>query len=152
MGESPVNSTRLFAYGTLMFPPIIESVIGRVPHSRPAGIKGYMRLVVTGELFPGLVANEGTQGCVQGLIYLDITPSDWKLLIAFEDEFYSLKRVDVQCCGRNLSALAFVVSPARRSVLSEKIWDPDEFRNSVLKRWGRRNKRKSRITRRRHQK
>ena len=41
----------LFAYGTLMFPEIIQAVIGRVPDQQPAMIAGYRRLVVAGELF-----------------------------------------------------------------------------------------------------
>ncbi len=50
----------LFAYGTLMFPAVIKSVIGRIPDSRPAVINGYQRLKVAGELFPGLIREDST--------------------------------------------------------------------------------------------
>jgi hypothetical protein len=125
----------LFAYGTLMFPAIMKSVMGRVPDFRPAAIKGYRRLVVTREVFPGLIAQHESNDWIEGLIYFEITPREWERLLAFEDELYNLERVNVQCCERDVEALAFIVPPGRRSLLSEKSWDPDEFRESLLELW-----------------
>ncbi len=125
----------LFAYGTLMFPEIIEAVVGRVPDQRPAIIEGHRRLVVAGELFPALIVNEEGDDTVEGVIYSNISPKEWDDLIAFEDPFYKLERVDVHCSGRQMSALAFVLPLALSSLLSEKIWEPDAFRDSFLERW-----------------
>jgi cation transport regulator ChaC len=126
----------LFAYGSLMFPAVIKSVIGRVPKSRPALIKGYRRLVVTGEFFPGLIRiNDGSLEPVEGLIYVDVTREEWERVIAFEDDFYELKGVAVESFGERISALAFVVPPSQRSLLSDEVWNPDQFRDRLLRRW-----------------
>jgi hypothetical protein len=118
-----------------MFPEIIESVIGRVPEGLPAAIWGYRRLVVAGESFPGLIKIGESGERVEGLIYVDITREEWKRIIAFEDEFYELKEVSVDRSGENLSALAFVVPPAKKSLLADAIWNPDQFRDNLLRCW-----------------
>jgi hypothetical protein len=136
MAEMTSDGGPLFAYGSLMFPAIIKSVIGRVPKSRPSLIKGYQRLVVAGEFFPGLVrVNDGSTERVEGLIYLDMTREEWKRVIAFEDDFYELKAVAVDCFGERLSALAFVVPSSQRFLLSDEVWNPDQFRDGLLQRW-----------------
>lgn len=125
----------LFVYGSLMFPEIIRSVIGRVPEGRPAIIQGYRRLVVAGESFPGMIKVGESDERVDGLVYVDITSEEWKRIIAFEDEFYGLKEVSVERLGENLSALAFVVPPAKKSLLADEVWNPDQFRDSLLRCW-----------------
>ena len=135
MIETMHEDRPLFAYGTLMFPTIIQAVIGRIPDQQPAMIAGYRRLVVAGELFPAIIANDESGDRVQGVIYLDISRKEWERLIAFEDPFYNLESVNVHCSGREISALAFVLPPALSSLLSEKVWEPDAFRDSFIERW-----------------
>jgi gamma-glutamylcyclotransferase (GGCT)/AIG2-like uncharacterized protein YtfP len=135
MAEAIHEERLLFAYGTLMFPAIIHAVIGRIPGQRPAVIEGYRRLVVAGELFPALIANDESDESVEGVLYDNITPEEWKRLIAFEDPFYKLESVDVHCAGREVRAVAFILPPALNSLLSEKVWEPDAFRESFLERW-----------------
>ena len=119
-----------------MFPAIIKSVIGRVPEGHPAIIRGYRRLVVTGEFFPGLIRlSDESAESVEGLVYVDITSEEWERLLAFEDEFYELKEVVVDRLGESLSALAFVVPPAKKSLLTDELWNPDQFRDGLLRCW-----------------
>jgi len=120
----------LFAYGTLMFPAIIESVIGRVPNSCPAMIKGYRRLEVAGESFPGLIKEKDET--VEGLLYVNISRDEWERLTAFEDDFYELQEVTVRSAGKDIKALAYVVPHSRKSILSDKVWHPDFFREHHL--------------------
>lgn len=127
----------LFAYGTLMFPAIINSVIGRVPRGQPAVVKGYRRLVVLGEQFPGLV-RDGQKG-VTGLLYQDLTAEEWKRLSAFEDEFYDLQEICAHCSWGMTTALAYLVPPSRRSVLSERAWNPDRFEKFQLSKFAAQN-------------
>jgi gamma-glutamylcyclotransferase (GGCT)/AIG2-like uncharacterized protein YtfP len=124
----------LFAYGTLMFAPVIRAVIGRVPESRPGVINGYKRLEVAGESFPGLVRADGA-GQVAGVLYAKISEPEWQRLTAFEDDFYELEQVSVLCPEGERLALAYVVPPSRRSVLSEKAWDVEFFRQKYLSRF-----------------
>ncbi|HEY5813094.1 MAG TPA: gamma-glutamylcyclotransferase family protein [Terrimicrobiaceae bacterium] len=113
----------LFAYGTLMFPAIIESVIGRVPASRSAAIKGYRRLEVSGESFPGLF--KGGDEMIDGLLYFDISEAEWEKLTQYEGGCYVLEEVTVLSFGMKTSALAYTIPSSQRSVLSEKVWNPD---------------------------
>jgi gamma-glutamylcyclotransferase (GGCT)/AIG2-like uncharacterized protein YtfP len=124
------DGRQLFAYGTLMFPAVIKSVIGRIPENRPAVIKGYRRLEVAGELFPGLIRENDES--VEGVVYANIGSDEWERLTAFEDDFYELQEVTVDCLGTNTGALAYVVPTSRKSVLSDKVWSPDFFRENHL--------------------
>ena len=130
MTEIPDHRATLFAYGTLMFPDVIRSVIGRVPASRSGVIKGYRRLEVAGESFPGLV--KGDDESVEGLVYLEISKEEWDCLTAFEDDFHELQQVTVDCLGTGVRALAYIVPPSRKSLLSDKAWNPDAFREKHL--------------------
>jgi gamma-glutamylcyclotransferase (GGCT)/AIG2-like uncharacterized protein YtfP len=124
----------LFAYGTLMFEPVIKSVIGRVPEYCPAAIKGYRRLEVTGELYPGIIKESGGDK-IEGVLYSDISEAEWKRLTAFEDDFYELEQVSVLCSGAERLALAYVVPPSRRFILSGKVWSAEFFREHYLRRF-----------------
>ena len=124
----------LFAYGTLMFAPVIRSIIGRVPECCPAAISGYRRLAVLGELFPGLVRESGA-GKVEGILYSNISEFEWERLTAFEDDFYELEQISVLSAEGERRALAYVVPPSHRSILSEKPWSPDVFRKVYLARF-----------------
>jgi gamma-glutamylcyclotransferase (GGCT)/AIG2-like uncharacterized protein YtfP len=124
----------LFAYGTLMFAPVIRLVIGRVPERCPAAINGYKRLEVVGESFPGLVREDGA-GKVEGILYSKISESEWQRLTAFEDDFYELEEVSVLCREGERLALAYVVPPSHRSILSETPWNVQFFREKYLPRF-----------------
>jgi Gamma-glutamyl cyclotransferase, AIG2-like len=114
-----------------MFAPVIRSVIGRVPECCPATISGYRRLEVLGELFPGLV-RASSDAKVGGILYSNISDLEWERLTAFEDDFYELEQVSVLCPEGERLALAFIVPPSRRSILSEKSWDAEFFREQYL--------------------
>lgn len=113
-----------------MFPAVVQSVIGRVPTSRPATIQGYRRLEVMGESFPGLIEGDGAS--IEGLLYFDLGKDEWERLTAFEDDFYDLEEVTVFSAQETVHALAYIVPPARGSALSEKAWDPENFRKNHL--------------------
>ena len=124
----------LFAYGTLMFAPVIRSVIGRVPEGCPGAITGYRRLEVLGQSFPGLIRADGA-GKVEGILYSKISELEWQRLTAFEDDFYELEEVSVLCAQGETLALAYVVPLSRKSILSEKPWKAEFFRQKHLPRF-----------------
>ena len=118
-----------------MFPAVVKAVIGRVPDCHPATIQGYRRLEVAGESFPGLVKEDAAD--VEGLLYFDLGEDEWERLTAFEDEFYDLEEVSVFGVYGTVRALAYVVPPAHKAVLSDKAWDPEYFRENHLIRFSR---------------
>jgi gamma-glutamylcyclotransferase (GGCT)/AIG2-like uncharacterized protein YtfP len=139
MAEGSHRILPLFTYGTLMFPAVVKCLIGRVPEYRPAAIEGYRRLEVAGESYPGLIKEKGNR--VEGILYLDLSEEEWKLFTAFEDDFYELEEVMVLSSEAPIRALAYIVPPSRRSVLSERAWDPESFRKTHLPRFSRRAQR-----------
>jgi gamma-glutamylcyclotransferase (GGCT)/AIG2-like uncharacterized protein YtfP len=128
------GSKPLFAYGTLMFAPVIREVIGRVPECCRGAISGYRRLEVLGKPFPGLVREDGA-GKVEGILYSEISDHEWQRLTIFEDDFYELEEVSVFCPEGERLALAYIVPPSHRSILSEKGWDVEFFRENHLPRF-----------------
>lgn len=126
-------SLPLFAYGTLMFPQIIRTVIDRVPSSVSAVAHGYARLEVIGQSFPGMVEATSTPGAtVSGMLYENLTPAEWQLLNDYESTFYVLSEIEVECDGHPTKALTYLVAPSEREVLSDSPWEEEAFRKKYL--------------------
>lgn len=81
---------RLFCYGTLEFPPILEAVAGRRFPGRAAVLPGYRRLAVRGQVFPGIVAQAGAE--VGGTLYRGLSNAHLRRLDAYENAFYRRRR------------------------------------------------------------
>jgi len=109
----------LFAYGTLMYPLVISGVIGRVPGNRPGAVRGYQRLGVAGQSYPGLIA--AGDGVVDGLVYEGLSEEDWRLLTEYESDFYVLENVTLT---DGTVARAYLVPEKNRRLLSEEAWQP----------------------------
>ena len=121
MTEQSHGGMPLFAYGSLMFAPVIEFVIGRVPECCPAIIEGYRRLEVVGEVFPGIIKESGGDK-VEGVLYANICEAEWQRLTAFEDDFYEIEQVSVFCRWRReasacLRRASFTQIPSLRKSL-----------------------------------
>jgi len=52
---------KLFVYGTLMYPEILEVLLQRVPESTRARIKGYKRYGLKKFVFPAVVEDPASQ-------------------------------------------------------------------------------------------
>ena len=49
----------VFAYGTLIFPEVVEIVVGRRPPKWDALLPGYRRARLDGRVYPGIVEEPG---------------------------------------------------------------------------------------------
>lgn len=78
----------LFAYGTLMLDPVIETLIDRVPAWSPRTVHGWRAAPLPGRPYPGLVSADGS--VVYGRIYRDLSLCEWAILDRFEDSDYLL--------------------------------------------------------------
>ncbi len=120
------RTSSLFAYGTLMCPEIMAEVCGCRVAGRPATLRGYRRLAVRDEEYPGLVEEEGAE--LEGVLYRWLPQSVWPRLDRFEGEEYQRKVVEVEPFeGRPASAFVYVTSPLFRHRLSDEPWDFDHF-------------------------
>ncbi|WP_328844835.1 gamma-glutamylcyclotransferase family protein [Streptomyces sp. NBC_00258] len=81
----------LFVYGTLQFAVVLEALLGRLPAHTLASAPGWRAAALEGRVYPGLVAAPGNAAA--GLLLTDLTDQEWRLLDAFEDDRYDLRKV-----------------------------------------------------------
>jgi hypothetical protein len=88
----PDPAAALFVYGTLRFPGILVSLIGRVPGNTPGRLAGWRAAALPGLAYPGLVP-AGAAACADGLLLTGLTAAEWRVIDAFEDGGYNLTPV-----------------------------------------------------------
>jgi gamma-glutamylcyclotransferase (GGCT)/AIG2-like uncharacterized protein YtfP len=80
----------LFAYGTLRFPDVLDALLGRVPEHTPAVVGGWRVAALDGRIYPVLVPGDGTAA---GVLISGLDAAEWRLIDAYEDDFYALERL-----------------------------------------------------------
>jgi gamma-glutamylcyclotransferase (GGCT)/AIG2-like uncharacterized protein YtfP len=123
--------TTLFAYGTLLFEPVLRAVVGRAFESRPAVLPGFVRRRVNGEIFPAIVESDADDSVV-GVLYLDLDPDAWRRLDRFEGQLYTRRPVVVRCDAEARPAQTYVLQPSFRDRLGHEPWDADSFARQHL--------------------
>lgn len=114
----------LFVYGSLQFPEVLRSLLGRVPQHEPDSAPGWRAAAVPGEVYPALVPGDAT---VPGLALAGLGPREWEIVDAFEGAFYELREIALTS-GR--SEWAYVCAqPAR---VRPDDWDPHRFAQEHL--------------------
>jgi gamma-glutamylcyclotransferase (GGCT)/AIG2-like uncharacterized protein YtfP len=132
----------LFCYGTLEFPAVMRAVAGRLFPGIPAVLDGYRRLVVKGQVFPGIVAQRGA--AVAGTVYRGLTAAHLRRLDAYENPFYRRRRLRVRdAAGRRRAAWSYVLPAMYRHRLGAE-WDPALFAHRDCAAYLRRLPRRSR--------
>jgi hypothetical protein len=119
LSSLPPRADELFAYGTLQFGPVLEAVLGRLPDTEFAVARDRRVAVLPQHVYPGLVAQPGR--LASGLLLRGLTPAEWTIIDAFEDEEYVVR--SIQLVGREEPAPAFVWT----AVVSAADWLPEEF-------------------------
>ena len=123
----------LFAYGSLMHPPVLLRVAGlaRV-ESQAATLHDYRRGRISGESFPGILAERGE--CVPGILYRDMPAAAWGRLDRFEGELYVRTKVSVALEDGDpvpgesaVPAETYVLEPAFASILLPEPWRLEDF-------------------------
>src|SRR5262245_53422920 len=116
----------VFTYGTLMFPEVWQSVVGRSFETVGGQAEGYAIFRVQDAVFPGIAAAPGS--AVQGVVYLDVDDASLARLDRFEDDFYDRQSLTIACeDGQLLQAEAYVVPPANSNVLTNEPWERNAF-------------------------
>ena len=73
----------LFVYGSLKSLRLLARLIGRVPASMPAELKGYVKQRLEGSRYPIAVRNPSST--IKGLLLLDLTDEELEVLDQYED-------------------------------------------------------------------
>ena len=117
----------VFAYGTLMWAPVLEALVGRRFPYTPARLEGWDRFVLRGQPYPGIVATPGA--VTDGGVWHGVDAASLDLLDRFEDEGYVRREVAVTLeSGDALSAQAWLIPDASRHLLGDERWDEARFR------------------------
>lgn len=137
---------RLFVYGTLMVPELVEALTGSRPRSRPAVLEGFERRGVRGEVYPAVVPAPG--GRVSGRVLDRFSASRLPFLDAFEGPEYRRSAHPVRLAdGRRVIAWCWSWAPDRRRPLEAGPWDMDAFLADALTDYLRRCRRLGRALR-----
>lgn len=118
---------RLFTYGTLMVPEVIETVIGR-----PAGpalvaeLPDFGCYRVRNRQFPAILAETGQQ--TRGCLYRGIDSPALERLDHYEGSLYRRHRVRVLLQdGHSIEAWTYVCHPRSRDWLTRETWQLEQF-------------------------
>lgn len=117
--------TSLFTYGTLLFPEIMEAVVGRSLPSQHATLHGYQRYRVRGCVYPGLATEQ--RSLVQGRLYRGLDEQLWHRLDMFEGSLYERIEVPVVVDRALQAAQVYIIRGPYQHELSHDVWDVDVF-------------------------
>ncbi|MBF6329665.1 gamma-glutamylcyclotransferase [Nocardia transvalensis] len=119
--------TELFVYGTLQFGPVLEELIGRTPEFELAVTRDRRVAALPGRLYPGLVPEPGRMA--GGLVLGDLTPAEWRILDAFEDEEYELRPIELIGHDKPVPTYVWTADVTRND------WHPEVFATDHLARY-----------------
>jgi gamma-glutamylcyclotransferase (GGCT)/AIG2-like uncharacterized protein YtfP len=133
--ESPMID-RLFSYGTLQVPEVMQAVTGRTYEGLLADLPGYAVYTVNQAEYPGVVPQAGSKA--PGTLYIGVAPQQLKALDVFEGDLYERRLLEVVTSDGHKSAAWVYVVPARLgSRLSSRPWSLRHFvTHDFQKFWG----------------
>ncbi|MFP5321556.1 MAG: gamma-glutamylcyclotransferase family protein [Acidimicrobiia bacterium] len=114
---------RLFVYGTLQHPPLLEQLLGRVPDLRPATLTGWRAARLRGRVYPGLLPGAGP---ATGHV-LEVDADELEVLDAFEGPQYERIGVRVSVDGAEVDAAAWRLRDEHAHLAEGSDWDLDAF-------------------------
>ncbi|HSR88284.1 MAG TPA: gamma-glutamylcyclotransferase family protein [Pontiella sp.] len=116
------RNMNLFAYGTLMWPEVLEAVINRPLIGTPASLRGFLRIRVKGACYPALIESR-SRDVVEGMLYRDLTEEEFRHLDRFEGDEYERREVLTEAD----QAHVYVLSHARRHLADSRPWSPEDM-------------------------
>jgi len=123
---------RVFVYGTLLIPAVLQAVTGKILVSTAATLPGYGRYRLRGRVYPGIV--QAAHRSVDGLVYHGVNRHCLALLDAFEGDEYRRIRVLVKASGgKRIPAYTYVIRPRYSRLLMKQDWGLEEFVKKDLK-------------------
>ena len=127
---------RLFTYGTLEIPEVIETVTGRQFSSVTAFAEGYSRYLLKNKIYPVLIRED--RGRITGTLYLDLDLDTATLAQLDDDEDTCYEKQIIQVLTEDrqtLDAWVYVLPDQRRDQLSSRRWSKKKFIRDELVRF-----------------
>ncbi|MCZ7644986.1 MAG: gamma-glutamylcyclotransferase [Planctomycetota bacterium] len=128
-GSKGMSESTLFAYGTLMFPDLLEAVVGRKIDAQPAELHDYARAILRGRTYPALAEFAGAT--TRGMLLRGIDAKTWRKLDAYEGPEYVRAALEVWTSdGESQHAQVYLLKPEHRGMLTAEPWDPESWRRA----------------------
>jgi gamma-glutamylcyclotransferase (GGCT)/AIG2-like uncharacterized protein YtfP len=125
---------RLFCYGTLQLPAVMEAVIGRRLRGGRAVLAGYGAFQVRCAEYPGLLRLPGQTAW--GVLYDDLSLVELGALDRFEGAQYERRAHAVQRIdGRRVQAWVYMIAAGHYGQLTTVPWYLGRFRRSAYQRF-----------------
>ena len=114
---------RLFVYGTLQHPPLLEHLLGRRPGLCPATLPGWRAARLRGRVYPGLLPGGGpAAGHLLGVDDLELDVLD-----RFEGPQYERVAVVVDAGGDRVGVWAWRLREEHADLADDADWDLTAF-------------------------
>jgi gamma-glutamylcyclotransferase (GGCT)/AIG2-like uncharacterized protein YtfP len=85
-----VDPDALFVYGSLLFPEVLRALLDRVPDSTTATVVGWRVAALLDRVYPALIPGDQA---VAGRLLTGLSTNEWRIIDAFEDNVYELRRL-----------------------------------------------------------
>ncbi len=124
----------LFAYGTLLAPELLYSVVGRRIKGQPAVLQGYICRRVRRAAYPAITKLDGAT--THGSMYCGIDDLAWRRLDDFESNLYERRLIELtQANGSPAMAYTYVIADTYKDRLTDEAWEFERFRRLHLGRY-----------------
>jgi gamma-glutamylcyclotransferase (GGCT)/AIG2-like uncharacterized protein YtfP len=121
------QAVRLFAYGTLMLPEVMELIAGRRAAAQPAVLPGHRRRLLRGAVYPVLLPAAGES--VAGVLWEGLDDAALGRIDRFEDAIYErIRRRVVLAGGEERESFVYRLRPEHHALAAEEAWDEADFR------------------------
>ncbi len=116
---------RLFAYGTLRAPELMQDIAGRRLPRCAARLLDHAAYPVRGAAYPGLVPEAGR--LVRGVLWEGLDAAALRRLDRYEGALYVRRRVRALTDGGARLAWAYVFRTRYRDRLGDDVWERDRL-------------------------
>ena len=124
----------LFAYGTLLAPELLHSVIGRRLEGDPAVLEDYVCRRVRRAAYPAIIKLTGAS--TRGNVYCGIDNLAWQRLDDFEASLYERQLVEpTKLDGSPIMAYTYVIADTHKERLTDEAWNFEDFRRLHLQKY-----------------
>jgi gamma-glutamylcyclotransferase (GGCT)/AIG2-like uncharacterized protein YtfP len=103
----------------------MSKVAGCQSDSLAATLKDFQRSAIHGEKYPGIFHQ--ADGIVEGVLYLHLPEEAMLRLDQFEGEQYSREEVQVITQQGSCRAMAYIIKPQYRHLLTGEPWSFEDF-------------------------